>query len=78
MQSVTVRSETQCQIDDYHLQVEGEGDSVPHCNWCVDLSWILHFTLHDRISRLLRDALPMSALLVITSHKRVLKYDTHE
>ena len=32
MQSVTVRSETQCQIDDYHLQVEGEGDSVPHCN----------------------------------------------
>ena len=42
--------------------------------WCVNLSWILHIAWHNRRPR---DALPMSALLVITSHIRVLRYDTH-
>ena len=42
---------------------------------CVDVSWILHFTLHDHVSHWMRDALLMDALLVITSHSRVLKRD---
>ena len=44
---------------------------------CVDVLWILHLTLHNRISHLLRDALPVSALVIITSQVRVLRYDTH-
>ena len=45
---------------------------------CVDVLWILHFTLHNCISHWPRDASPISALLVITNHMRVLRYDTHE
>jgi hypothetical protein len=41
---------------------------------CADVWWILQSTVH---SDWLRDALPMNALLVITSHMRVLKYDIH-
>ena len=49
---------------------------------CVDVSWIVHFTLHwhHHVYRWLRDALPMDTLLVITSylsHLRVLKRDMH-
>jgi len=39
---------------------------------CLDLLWILHFTLHNRISHWVRDALPMSALLIIATHLTVL------
>ena len=42
---------------------------------CVD---ILHFTWHSHISHWPKDALAMSALLVITIHMRVLRYDIHE
>ena len=42
---------------------------------CVDLLWILHLTLHYRISHWLRVALPMSALLIIPSQMRILWYD---
>ena len=45
---------------------------------CVDVSWILHFTLHGHVYRWLRDALSMNALLVITSHMTVLKRVTHK
>ena len=41
---------------------------------CVNLSWMLHIACHSHRPR---DALPMSALLVITSHIRDLRYDTH-
>ena len=41
----------------------------------IDLSWILHFTLHNRISHWPRDTLQMSALLVITNRMRVLRYN---
>ena len=44
---------------------------------CVDVVWILHFTLHNHISHWPRDALPMDVLLVITGHMRVLKNDTY-
>ena len=36
---------------------------------CIDVSWIVHFTLHNHW---LRDNLPMDALLVINHHMRVL------
>jgi hypothetical protein len=45
---------------------------------CVDVTGVLHFILHEYIPCWLRDALPRGALLVITSHMRVLKNDTHE
>jgi hypothetical protein len=32
MKNVTVRRDTPYHINGYHLQVEGEGDSVPRCN----------------------------------------------
>ena len=45
MQIVTVRSKTQCQINDYRLQVEAEGDGVPHCSlvrrFVVDIAFRL-------------------------------------
>ena len=44
---------------------------------CVDVLWILHLTFHNRIPHWLRDALPMSALVIITSQMRVLRYDRH-
>ena len=39
---------------------------------CVDVWWVLHFAWHNYISYWWRDA-----FLVVTSHLRVLKYDTH-
>ena len=39
----------------------------------VDVWWVLHFAWHNYISYRLRDAFPMDAFLVITSHMRVLK-----
>lgn len=44
---------------------------------CDHVWWILHFTLHNYISRWLRDALSMDAFLVVACHMRVLKYDRH-
>ena len=41
---------------------------------CVDVSWVLHFILHNHR---LRDSLPIDALLVTTSSRRVLKHDAH-
>ena len=41
----------------------------------VDVWWILYFTMHTYITHWLRDALPMDAFLVVTSHMRDLKYD---
>ena len=41
---------------------------------CLDVWWILHFTLHNRR---LRDALPMDVFLVVTSDMRILKYDIY-
>ena len=41
---------------------------------CVDVSWVLHFTLHNHR---LRDSLSIDALLVTTSSMRVLKHDAH-
>jgi len=43
---------------------------------CIDVSWILHFTLHNHVSYRLKDSLPVSTLQVITSHMRVLRYET--
>ena len=40
---------------------------------CAYMSWILHSALHNRIFHWLRDALPVSALL-ITSDMRVLTH----
>ena len=37
---------------------------------CVNVRWILHFTLHNHR---LRVSLPIDALLVITGHMKVLK-----
>jgi hypothetical protein len=49
---------------------------------CVDVSRLLHFTLHSHISHQLRDVLLMDPILVVTSkvtsHMRVLKYETHK
>jgi hypothetical protein len=42
-----------------------------------DVRWVLHFARHSHISHWLRDAHLMDAFLVVTSHMRVLKYDTH-
>ena len=42
---------------------------------CVDVWWILHITLHNHR---LGEALSIDALLVITSHLRVLKSETHK
>lgn len=42
---------------------------------CVDVSWIMRFTLHNHR---LGEALSIDALLVITSHLRVLKSETHK
>ena len=66
--------------------LESERKDIPYMWWgrvvvryivigCVDVWWILHFILHDYISRQLRDALSMDAFLVATCHMRVLKYD---
>ena len=41
---------------------------------CINVWWILHFTLHNHR---LRDSLPIDAQLVITGHMRVLKYNAH-
>ena len=41
---------------------------------CVDVPWIMRFTLHDHR---LGEALSIDPLLVITSHLRVLKSETH-
>ena len=41
---------------------------------CLDVWWILHFTLHNRRSR---DALPMDVFLVVTRDMRILKYDIY-
>ena len=43
----------------------------------VDLSWMLYFALpvHNRVSHWLREVLPVSTLLVIANHMRVLKND---
>ena len=43
----------------------------------VDVWWVVHFALHKYIPHWLRVALPMDAFLVVISHMRVLKYDTH-
>ena len=39
---------------------------------CIDVSWMMHFTLHNHR---LRDTRPIDTLLVITSHTRILKYE---
>ena len=44
---------------------------------CIDVWWMLHFTLHNYISLWLRDALPTDAFLEVTSYMSVLTYDTH-
>ena len=41
---------------------------------CINVWWILHFTLHNRG---LRDALLVDVILVDTSYMRILRYDTH-
>ena len=44
---------------------------------CVDVWWVMHFALHSYISHWMRGAFSMDAFLVVTSHVRILKYDTH-
>ena len=46
---------------------------------CIDVVWVLHFTLHNHISHWVRDLLIllMDVLLVINGHMRVLKDDAH-
>ena len=44
---------------------------------CVQVWWILHFILHNYISRWSRDALLMDAFLAVTSNIVVLVYDGH-
>jgi hypothetical protein len=42
-----------------------------------DVRRVLHLAWHSHISHRLRDALPMVAFLVVTSHVRVLTYNTY-
>ena len=78
MQSVTVRRQTRKAIT-YRWRAQWRV-----IVWCivmrhVDVSWILHFTLHNHVSPWLKDPLLVSALQVITSnHMRVLRYKTYE
>ena len=72
MKNVTVRKDVP--IASMAITYRWRGRVVVVCHivvGCAHLSWILHSALHNRISHWLRDALPVSALL-ITSHMRVL------
>ena len=44
---------------------------------CVDVGWILHFTLHTYVSHRLRDGLPMDPFPEVTNYMSVLTYNTH-
>ena len=50
----TVKRKTQHHIDDYRLQVVGEGGSVPHCNWVyrcvVDIAFHLASLHHPLVA----------------------------
>lgn len=77
MHSVKVRRQTRKAIT-YRWRAQGKMIVCYIIMGCVDVSWILHFTLHNHISHWLKDALLVSALQVITSrHVRVLRYDIY-